>query len=120
MKLARWLLHPEGRKSALAISFLLVAVIAVADDLTGKALSLGACYLLPVILASWQGGRTWGLVVSFCSTALVVLVAWHVGNPFSKSIYLYAYYAAILLTLILVTEAVAQLREALDRKTNGQ
>lgn len=120
MKLAHWLLHPGRRNSALAVSFLLVAIIAVADDLTGKSLSLGACYLLPVILASWQGGRPWGLAVSFCSTALVVLVALHVGNPFSKSIYLYAYYGVILLSFILVTEAVAQVREAFDRKTDRQ
>ena len=53
----------------------------------------------------------------------MVLVALHVGNPFSKSIYLYAYYAAILLTFVLVTEAVAQLREAFeafDRKSDRQ
>ena len=117
MKSLHWLLHPEGRRFALGLSLVLTALIAIADDWTGKQLSLGACYLLPVILAAWQGGRTWGFSLSVLSTALVAAVALHVGNPFASTIYLYGYFGAILLMLVIVTEAVAQLRVAFGEKT---
>lgn len=117
MKSLHWLLYAEGRKYALTLSVLLEAAIAVADDLTGKSLSLGAFYLLPVVLVTWHGGRAWGFSLSLVSTALVAVVALHVGNPFPSTMYLYGYFGAILLMLIIVTEAVAQLRVAFHQKT---
>ena len=117
MKPLHWLLRPEGPTPSLAMSVALLLLIAISDDLTGKQLSLGACYLLPVMLATWQGGRAWGLALSFGSIALLVAVAFHVGNPFSRMTYLYGYFGAILLMLVIVTEAIAQLRGAFDQKT---
>ena len=116
MKLANWLLAPESRKPPLVIATILIASIAAAAGLTGKELRLGALYLFPVMLVSWQAGRAWGLTLSFLSTGLMILVAAHVGNPFSNEFRLYAYFGAILLCLILVTEAAAQLRDAFNRQ----
>ena len=110
MKLARWLIAPQGRSGSLALSWIAVAIIAIADDLTGKKLSLAAFYLYPIILATWRGGRAWGMAVSICATALVAVVAAHVGNPFSSLFYFCLFVGSILLSFMVVTESVAQLR----------
>jgi len=117
MKSLHWLLHSEGKRFALGLSLALVALITIADDLTGKQLSLGACYLLPVMLATWQGGRAWGFWLALLCTALVAAVALHVGNPFSSPMYFYGYLGAILVMLVIVAEAVAQLRIAFEQKS---
>jgi hypothetical protein len=119
MRLARWLIAPESRPASLALAWAAVAAIAVADDLTGKELSLAAFYLYPIILATWRGGRAWGFAISTSAAALVVAVAAHVGNPFSRPAFLYLYAAGILVSFLVVTEAVAQLRRALDEKVEG-
>lgn len=115
MRLARWLIAPQGRRASLAISWIAVVLIAVADDLTGKKLSLAAFYLYPIILSTWRGGRPWGMAVSICATALVALVAAHVGNPFSNLFYFSLFVSSILVSFMVVTEAVAQLRRDVHR-----
>ncbi len=116
MRLARWLIAPESRRNALVLAWIAVIGITVADDLTGKTLSLAACYLYPIILASWRGGRFWGFTVSVCSAVLVVLVAAHVGNPFSSALYFWIYVGSIVTSFIVVSATVVQLHDGLNEK----
>lgn len=65
-----------SRKTFLILlSFLIVPGIGLLDQLSGDDLSLIVLYLVPIILASWQGGRLWGLLV-----AALAIASWSVSN----------------------------------------
>jgi GGDEF domain-containing protein len=57
------------------LSVLIVPGIGLLDQLTGEDLSLIVLYLVPIILASWQGGALWGGLVGGLAIA-----SWTLAN----------------------------------------
>jgi diguanylate cyclase (GGDEF)-like protein len=78
--------HPKLPHSSITLSlcWLLVALIAAADALTGDQANLSQAYVLPVLLASWAAGLTWGLVFSGAAVGLLLAVGLLAGNPFQQ------------------------------------
>ena len=48
----------------IALSVAFVIVVGIIDHLTGPGVSLAPFYLMPVVLATWTGGRAWGLGIA--------------------------------------------------------
>jgi signal transduction histidine kinase len=48
----------------IGLSIAFVIVVGIIDHLTGPGVSLAPFYLMPVVLATWTGGRAWGLGVA--------------------------------------------------------
>ncbi len=48
----------------IALSVVFVIVVGIIDHLTGPGVSLAPFYLMPVVLATWTGGRAWGLGIA--------------------------------------------------------
>ena len=74
-------------KRAVALAISAALLIAIADYLAGKEISLGIFYLLPVFFASWFAGLGAGLGLACLSVLLTILVAVRVGHPFSSALY---------------------------------
>jgi signal transduction histidine kinase len=94
--------------------FLITAIIAI-DVHTEAEISLSVFYLLPVMLASWYGNRTAGLVVSMASGLAWVLVDVserehvHSATPYWEAM-------TRLGTYLFVASAITQLRGSLRRE----
>lgn len=73
----RWL-GSSSHAGVISAAVVLIAVIGVADLLTGFDISVGLFYLLPVFIAAWYGGRMAGLAVAGLSS-----VAWLLANLFT-------------------------------------
>ena len=100
---------------AVLILVLLVAV-AAADDLTGDQITLSVLYMFPVLIGTWAMGIWAGLVISFVSAALIAVVGFHSGHPFSHTVYFLINVASALLSFVLVTALVSRLRRSLDKE----
>jgi signal transduction histidine kinase len=50
--------------AGITLSVVFVVVVGIIDHLTGPGVSLAPFYLMPVVLATWTGGRAWGLGVA--------------------------------------------------------
>ena len=57
-----------------------ILVIGWLDYVTGREISLGFFYLLPIILATIAGGRRSGFVLAVLGTAIRVTIDWHSGH----------------------------------------
>src|SRR5438046_3234490 len=98
----------------LAASLALVAVIAVADALTGYEIRLAILYFAPVALATWKlGGRAGALVAAVA--ALTWLVSFESSHPYSHPIYLYWEAAVLGASLLLAVWLLVRLHAALDQ-----
>jgi PAS domain-containing protein len=96
-----------------AISGLLVALIALADNLTGYELRLAVLYLLPIALLSWARGLGWGLGLCVLAT-LAWLTVFFSRSPASSSFYVFWEAGAHGVTFVVVATLVASLRRARD------
>lgn len=69
--------YSEMSKKAffLALSFLIIPGIGLVDQLSGEDMSLIVLYLVPIALASWQGGAVWG-----SAAGLLAVASWTVAN----------------------------------------
>jgi signal transduction histidine kinase len=56
-----------GRSAAIATAFLLLTLVGIADYLTGFRLSFSIFYLLPIIVAGWQVGRSCACLIAVLS-----------------------------------------------------
>src|SRR5207247_5969390 len=56
----------SGRPPAyvLAVAILFVIAVGVADHFIGSDVSIAPCYVLPILIATWNLGRTWGFLVA--------------------------------------------------------
>jgi K+-sensing histidine kinase KdpD len=52
----------------IGVSIAFVIMVGVVDHVTGPGVSLAPFYLMPVVLATWTGGRAWGLGVAGMAT----------------------------------------------------
>jgi GGDEF domain-containing protein len=65
----------DKKKFIIILSFLVVPGIGLLDQVSGDDLSLIALYLVPIALASWQGGLLWGSAVAVLASA-----SWAIAN----------------------------------------
>jgi PAS domain-containing protein len=101
-----------GCAVTLACAAVLMCGIAAIDKLTGYDLQLGILHLIPIAIATWAGGRAWGLAFSVVAIVLWLAIfraAHHYGTD------LYYYWDAVVLfgTFVLFTVLMARLHEEL-------
>ena len=97
----------------IAVSIGFVIVVCVVDRASGPGVSLEPFYLMPVVLASWAGGRSWGLGVAGLAAA-----ATRVANPPEVSGVFVPTFDAI--TWFVVLGAVVLLVDVLDATVRTQ
>lgn len=95
---------------------MLLVAIAVADDVTGDQITLSVLYTFPVIIGSWALGVWAGLIISMTSAALIAVIGFHSGHPYSQAGYFLINVASALFSFALVTVLVWRLRKALDQE----
>jgi C4-dicarboxylate-specific signal transduction histidine kinase len=99
---------------AIPLALLLVAVIGVADYLTGYEVRLAFLYVVPVVLATWTCGRVWGLLI-----AILGPILWAASfaslHAYSHDIYFYWDCVVMGATFLLFVELLVRLRAALAR-----
>ncbi len=98
----------------LAICFGLVAVVAVADYLTGYDIRLAFLYLVPLAIATWKVGARAGL-----SIAVAAVVSWMIvfesNHPYLHPGYFYWEAAINGVSYVVIVLLLARLRTALER-----
>ena len=93
-----------------ASAVILVLLISAIDQLTGYDLHLGILHPIPIAIATWAAGRTWGMVLSLAAIAIWLLLFRAHHASFS-----YYWDAAVQLgTFTVVVMLLAKLREALQ------
>jgi PAS domain-containing protein len=102
------------REFALPVALILIAAIGAADYLTGYEVRLAILYFLPVSLATWCRGRTWGLAM-----AALCPITWAASfvsqHGYSNAVYFYWDGVVMAVTLLLFVDLLSRLRHALDR-----
>jgi signal transduction histidine kinase len=83
------------------VSVALVVVIGLVDYLAGYAIFFSAFYLLPVALAAWFVGRTFGMVIAAASVAVSVVGDYAAGAHY-PGLFIPVWNGAISLTIYLV------------------
>ena len=101
----------EGRNFSIVVSLALVTVVGIVDYLSGYAIFFSAFYLLPVGLAAWFVGGTFGVLISILS-----IVVWLAGDVAAgahyPSIFVPIWNGAISLTVyFVVVKALTALRK---------
>lgn len=71
-----------SRGVAVAVTLAIVAVVGIADYLTGHDILLSIFYLVPVAIAAWSVGRAFAV-----ATALLSVGAWVVGDIAAGAVY---------------------------------
>ncbi len=101
----------RSRAFAITVSVILVTAIGMVDYLTGYALVFSAFYLLPVGLAAWYAGASFGAAISVLSVA-----AWLTGDIAAgvnyPNLFVPAWNGTIALTVyFVVVKALVSLRK---------
>jgi signal transduction histidine kinase len=68
--------------AAVAVVLLVVAVVGIADYLTGHEILLSIFYLVPVAIAAWSVGRAFAMITSLLSVG-----AWVIGDMAAGAVY---------------------------------
>jgi signal transduction histidine kinase len=97
----------------IALSIAFVIVVGIIDHLTGSGVSLAPFYLMPVVLATWMGGRAWGLGVAGMAAVATRLADRSDGS----SVLVHSWNA---LVWFLVLAAVVWLVDELERTVRRQ
>jgi signal transduction histidine kinase len=93
------------------VSVALVAIIGLIDYLAGYAILFSAFYLMPVALAAWFVGRTFGMVIAVASV-VVSVVGDYAAGAFYPSLFVPVWNGAIFLAVYLVVvKAITGLRK---------
>jgi len=111
------LIHQFEKRSkafSAGVSATLAMAIGLVDYLAGYAIFFSAFYLLPVALAAWFVGGTFGVVISIFSVVVSVAGDYAAGAQYS-SVFVPIWNGAIVLTVYLVVvKAIASLRSLRD------
>jgi signal transduction histidine kinase len=97
----------------ITLSVAFVVVVGIVDHVTGPGVSLAPFYLMPVVLATWTGGRAWGLGV-----AGMAAVATRLADPSDATSVLVHSWNALVWFVMLA--AVVFLVDALDETMRRQ
>ena len=97
----------------IVLSIAFVLVVGVIDHLTGPGVSLAPFYVMPVVLATWTGGRAWGLGV-----AGLAALATRIADPLDHASVLVHSWNAIVWFVVLA--AIVWLVDALQATMRSQ
>ena len=120
-RLMGWLarIGRQSRRRLMALTFLLVVLIGLADYVTGYEISFSVFYLSAVCLATWFIGFRFGLVVAVGSVACWFIGDWAAGAHYTSRFVL-GWNAAIALTfywvMIVVLSSLRSLQDKLEAK----
>ena len=95
---------------------LALVVVVTADYVTPYQLNLSAFYLMVILLASWLGGRAWGIGYSISCSFLQIEVSRLIGSVYPEPFYFYFANANILFGYLCIAVIVAKFREAYLRE----
>ncbi len=97
----------------IALSVAFVIVVGIIDHLTGARVSLAPLYLMPVVLATWTGGRAWGLGVAGMAAVATRLA----DAPDESSVLIHSWNAVV---WFVVFACVVWLVDALEHVVGSQ
>lgn len=97
----------------ITLSVVFVLAVGLVDHLTGPSVSLAPFYVMPVVVATWTGGRVWGLSVAGMAAA-----ATRLADPPEVSNFLIHSWNAIVWFTVLA--AIVWLVDALDATMRNQ
>jgi signal transduction histidine kinase len=113
---------PKPLVTALAVA--LVALIGVADHVTGWELQVSALYLIPIALACWIAGRKAGLFLAVVATAMWLIADFTTGNvyrhpatPYWNALMLLAFFLVVVVLLSAFQSAHSHLEETVQQRT---
>ena len=106
-------LVPLERRALIAACVALVALVALADYLTGYEVRLGLLHLIPVATLCWIAGPAWGAGASVLATAFW-LASFHSSHAYSHVAYHYWDGVVMAATLLLFVLLLTRLRVALE------
>jgi C4-dicarboxylate-specific signal transduction histidine kinase len=99
---------------ALAASFALVILIAIADYVTGYEIRLSILYLVPIAWSTWRLGGPAGATVAVAA-AVCWLVTFESSHPYTHSAYFYLEGTINGATFLIIVMLLARLHRALER-----
>ncbi len=100
--------------AALALAFVLAAVVAALDYATGYELRFAILYLVPIALATWTGGLRAGVAIVAIS-GLFWLASFRSTHPYSGEIFFYWEGVVMVVVYSIFVLLIARLRIALTR-----
>jgi C4-dicarboxylate-specific signal transduction histidine kinase len=103
-----------GKWSGLLIALGMVAMVAVADYVTGYEERLSILYMLPIALATWSGGMWSGALVALAGGACW-FVSFRSNNIYTDSLFYYWEGVVLMATFLVFVLLLARLRSALAR-----
>jgi C4-dicarboxylate-specific signal transduction histidine kinase len=103
-----------GKWSGLLIALGMVAMVAVADYVTGYEERLSILYMLPIALATWSGGMWSGALVALAGGACW-FVSFRSNNIYTDSLFYYWEGVVLMTTFLVFVLLLARLRSALAR-----
>ncbi|MBN2039912.1 MAG: diguanylate cyclase [Spirochaetes bacterium] len=95
-------------------TFILVLIIGIIRHYSGPELAFTLFFIFPVILASWKSGIWAGIIISFSSAAVWLIVDSITPDLFSNSIILYLNNIFRLIVFLIITYIVSELRISLS------
>lgn len=95
-------LRKRSSIQVMAVSLVLVVVLAVMDHTSGYEVSFSIFYLVPVALATWYGRRCLGILISTVSAIAWLIVDSTAGHHYSQAIILF-WNASIRLGFFIIT-----------------
>ena len=101
-----------GLAVTLACAAVLMCGITAIDKLTGYDLQLGILHLVPIAIATWAGGRAWGMVFSLAGIA-GWLAIFRGAHHYTKDVYYYWDAVVLFGTFVLFVVLMARLHEEL-------
>jgi diguanylate cyclase (GGDEF)-like protein len=108
-------LEKAGKAFWITVGLILLGVVALLDYLTGYELSFSLFYLIPIALFSWFVNNRLGVLVSFISAALWLVVDIAAGVRYSHPA-IYFWNSIIRLTFFNLTVLLISLGKALERE----
>jgi len=109
----------QSKTFLIALSLVIVMVLAVIDYKTGEEISIAVFYLLPVALAAWFVGRWAGAFISCLSGATWLITDWTTGHIYSHLLVLYWNSIVNLVFFLAFTFALSAVRKALETATRS-
>jgi len=108
-------LHLKHR-DALVLGIAMFLGVFALDRLTSDEFSLTAFYLLPVLLISWNCGRSWGLAFAILSVAAQSGQTPLNASQYTKAVYLYIAYANEFLEYVIMVMLTGVLRRIYEQE----
>src|SRR6185295_8687546 len=99
----------------IAVGLILLCIVGILDYLTGYELSFSLFYLIPIALLSWFVSSQVGIVVSFISAGLWLVVDVLDGSRYSHPV-IYLWNTLIRLAFFHLTVLLISVGKALERE----